>query len=308
MKRAVKPWYRSYRLWMFSCLALFLLLLLLLMTAFMNGRESNKKPVQETIAIVNGIEIEKKRLYDMLMDTGGKQALEKVIVDELIAQEASKHKITVTEADIDRQLDILKREYDSPEEYRVKLAEDGFTDRSMRAQIHSQLLLRRLLSDKTDVTDADVRNYYDQNKALWSEPEAIRVSHILVQSKEQAEEISAKLKKGEDFAKLAVQFSLDPGAKSNRGDLGFIERGYLEQSLEHAAFALQPGEQAQIAESSQGFHILAVTERQEAAAAAFNEREEQIRNELIDSEIYDLIGPWLEELRAKASIELMQVQ
>ncbi|WP_419873659.1 peptidylprolyl isomerase [Candidatus Pristimantibacillus sp. PTI5] len=308
MKRAVKPWYRSYRLWMFSCLALSLLLLLLLMTAFMNGRESNKKPVLETIAIVNGIEIEKNRLYDLLMDTGGKQALEKVIVDELIAQEAGKLKITITEEDIDRQLDILKREYDSPEEYRAKLAEDGFTDRSMRTQIRSQLLLRRLLSDKTDVTEADVRNYYDQNKALWSEPEAIRVSHILVQSKEQAEEISAKLKKGEDFAKLAVQFSLDPGAKSNGGDLGFIERGFLEQSLEDAAFALQPGEQAHIAESSQGFHILAVTERQEAAAAAFNEREEQIRNELMDSEIYDLIGPWLEELRAKASIELMQVQ
>lgn len=308
MKRTGQRIDRSLRLWMFSCFTLFFLLLLLLLTGFVNGRANIKASVQETIAMVNGKEIVKSRLYEMLIDTGGKQALEKLIVEELINQEASKKNIAVTDEDIDLELDILKREYDSPEEYRSKLAEDGFTDRSMRAQISMQLLLRQLLSDKTHVTDTDIQNYYDQNKARWTKQDAVRVSHILVQSKEQADVIAAKLKSGEDFAKLAGQFSLDPGAKSNGGDLGFIERGYLEQSFEDAAFALQPGEPAEITVSSQGFHILVVTERQVSAAASLREREEQIRNELIDSEIYDLIGPWLEELRAEASIELLQLQ
>ncbi|MDQ8737711.1 peptidylprolyl isomerase [Paenibacillus sp. LHD-38] len=303
MKRTGHRIDRSLRLWMFSCFILFFLLLLLLLTGFVNGRANIKAPVQETIAMVNGKEIVKSRLYEMLIDTGGKKALEKQIVEELINQEASKKNIAVTDEDIDLELDILKREYDSPEEYRSKLAEDGFMDRSMRAQISMQLLL-----DKTRVTDADIQNYYDQNKARWAKQDAVRVSHILVQSKEQADVIAVKLKSGEDFAKLAGQFSLDPGAKSNGGDLGLIERGYLEQSFEDDAFALQPGEPAEITESSQGFHILVVTKRQESAAATLREREEQIRNELIDSEIYDLIGPWLEELRAGASIELLQLQ
>ncbi|WP_169081755.1 peptidylprolyl isomerase [Paenibacillus sp. PL91] len=308
MKRAKKRLFQSPFLWMSCSFVLFFLLLLLLMTGFMSGNENQKAPIGQTIAIVNGKEIDKSRLYELLIDSGGKQALEKLIVDELIKQEADKQKVAITEDEIDQELDILKREYDSPEEYRNKLAEDGFTDRSMRSQIRTQLLLRELLAAKTDVTDEDVRSYYEQNKALWSEPDAVRVSHIVVQTKEKADELAAKLNNGADFAQLAQLFSLDPGAKSNGGDLGFIERGYLEQNLEETAFGLQPGQAAQIVESSQGFHVVVVTERKEGAAVSFSEREIQLRNELLDAEIYDLIGPWLEELRAGASIELLQLQ
>ena len=84
---------------------------------------------------------------------------------------------------------------------------------------------------------------------------SIRCSHILVKNKAAAEEILAKLKNGEDFAKLAGEYSID-GSRRRGGDLGDFTRGVMVREFEEAAFSLQKGEVSGIVKTQFGYHII----------------------------------------------------
>ncbi len=294
-------------LWMCCSGVLLVLLAVLLVSGFGDGSSATSgQAMEQPIATVNGEPIPQSRLYEALMDATGQEALEQLIVGELIDQEADKKEIAVTEAAVDEQLDLIKREYESPEEYRSQLKKDGYTDRSMRMQVRRQLQLRGLLADRIVVSEEEKRSYYEQNKALWGQPEAVHAAHILLKSREQAEQVVSLLAEGQPFAELVAPFSSDPGAAGTKGELGFVERGYLESGLEDVLFSMQAGDKARIAESSQGFHVVIVTERREAVQPSYEDRKEQLRNELVDARIYELLGPWIEQLRMEAKIELLQ--
>ncbi len=83
----------------------------------------------------------------------------------------------------------------------------------------------------------------------------IRCAHILVEKESQAKEILEKAKKGESFAKLAEQYSLD-GSKKRGGDLGTFGRGMMVKPFEDAAFALQKGEISGLVKTQFGYHII----------------------------------------------------
>jgi peptidyl-prolyl cis-trans isomerase C len=114
-------------------------------------------------------------------------------------------------------------------------------------------------------------------------PEAVRASHILVRfganaerDRAQAEvrlrELLARLRSGEDFAKLAREYSEDPGSARNGGDLGLFEKGRMAKPFEEAAFGLrEPGDLSDIVETQFGLHIIRLTERREAGQRSFDE-------------------------------------
>jgi peptidyl-prolyl cis-trans isomerase C len=83
----------------------------------------------------------------------------------------------------------------------------------------------------------------------------IRCAHILVSSETQAKEILERINKGESFAKLAEQYSLD-GSRKRGGDLGFFGRGMMVKPFEQAAFALEKGKVSGIVKTEFGYHII----------------------------------------------------
>jgi parvulin-like peptidyl-prolyl isomerase len=85
--------------------------------------------------------------------------------------------------------------------------------------------------------------------------EKIRCSHILVEKLSVANEISEKLKKGEDFAKLAAEYSID-GSRRRGGDLGTFGHGIMVRPFEQAAFALQVGQVSEPIKTQFGYHII----------------------------------------------------
>lgn len=87
----------------------------------------------------------------------------------------------------------------------------------------------------------------------------VRASHILVQTKEQADEVLANIKEGKDFAQIAEQVSLCP-SKRDGGDLGFFGRGMMVKPFEDAAFELKEiGDVSQPVETQFGWHLIKLT-------------------------------------------------
>ncbi len=86
-------------------------------------------------------------------------------------------------------------------------------------------------------------------------PDKIRCAHILVEKLSLATEIHERIAKGESFAKLAEQYSMD-GTRKRGGDLGFFGRGEMVREFEQAAFALEVGQVSPVVRTEFGYHII----------------------------------------------------
>jgi peptidyl-prolyl cis-trans isomerase D len=179
---------------------------------------------------------------------------EKVKV-ELAVFTASKFNasITPTDADINAQFAANQETYRAPEKRRVR---------------YLSIDAEALKATRT-VTPAEVQTRYNDSKAQYTTPEMVRASHILFKTgegkdeaaqKKAAEDVLARVKKGEDFAALAKKYSEDSSAAQG-GDLDFFPHERMTKVFSDAAFALQPGQVSDIVKSEFGFHIIKTTDR-----------------------------------------------
>jgi peptidyl-prolyl cis-trans isomerase C len=128
------------------------------------------------------------------------------------------------------------------------------------------------------VTDAEAKKVYDEKVAGMKPEEEIHARHILVATKEEAQEIAEKLKKGEDFATLAKEKSKDPSVEG--GDLGFFTRSEMLKPFGDAAFALEVNQISEPVETKFGWHIIKVEEKRMRPLPGFDEVKDNIINQL----------------------------
>jgi peptidyl-prolyl cis-trans isomerase D len=155
------------------------------------------------------------------------------------------------------------------------------------------------------VSEDDLRKYYEQNADRYTTPLERRASHILVKAErdapaEEREKAQAKARSlleqvranPASFAELAKQHSDDPGSAASGGDLDFFGRGAMVKPFEDAAFSLGKGQVSDLVETDFGFHIIQVTDERGGQKKAFEEvraeLEEEVRNELAQSRYAEL--------------------
>ena len=126
------------------------------------------------------------------------------------------------------------------------------------------------LAGKVNPSEKEIQNYYNrQRDAALTHPEQVRARHILIAvpadatpaqkaaAKAKAEELLKQIKAGGDFAKLAKQFSDDPGTRNGGGDLGYFEQSQMVKPFANAAFRMKPGELA-VVQTQFGYHVIQV--------------------------------------------------
>ncbi|AEH44900.1 PpiC-type peptidyl-prolyl cis-trans isomerase [Thermodesulfatator indicus DSM 15286] len=184
-------------------------------------------------------------------------------------------------------------------------------------QILAQAYLeKKVLAKVKQVSDKELKSYYEKNKAKFQEPEEVRARHILIQvpqnaSKEEvkkayekAQKIRERLLKGEDFAKLAKEYSDDPGTKDKGGELGFFSRGQMIKEFEDAAFSLKPGEISKPIRTPFGFHIIQVEEKKVPKEKPFEEVKAKVKEEYINQKQKEALQQALKELKAKYKVKI----
>ena len=191
--------------------------------------------------------------------------------------------------------ELLQREAE-----KTGLAENAEVKRRV-VQYRARLMQEQYLSEKLDaaITDEKVQAEYDKRLKDAPKGEEIRASHILVSEEGEAKDIVRALDRGADFAALAKEKSIDPGA-ANGGDLGYFTADQMVPEFSAAAFALAPGAYSKEPVKSQfGWHVIRVVDRRDLAPPSLDMVREQLRAELAEQEARRILGA----LRSGATIE-----
>ena len=174
---------------------------------------------------------------------------------------------------------------------------------AQRLQYLEERALRRAYFNEaiaSAVTEEAARAEYDTFVQQFQPQDEVRASHILVETEERANELKAEIEGGADFATLAQENSIDPGA-ANGGDLGFFGRGMMVQPFEEAAFALaNAGDVSEPVQSQFGWHIIKLEEKRQSAPPSFEQVAPQIQNQLL----MQSFSAKVEELMAGTEVEI----
>lgn len=244
----------------------------------------------KVIAEVNGSSIttgdfdhEVKNLPDYLKamaDTpnGRKEMLETMVVRELIMADAKKNGIDKDPKIEERLADLKKR-------------------------LIVELYLNKKLEAASQMSDADLKAFYEQNKERFKTGEQIKASHILVKTEKEAQDVLNQLKSGAKFEDVAKKSSVDSSAAKG-GDLGWFGAGNMVPAFEKAAMALKEGETSGIVKSDFGFHIIKLTGKRPAGIRPFEEVKEQIKAAVMPSKQQEVFQKVKEELRKGAKVTI----
>lgn len=240
-----------------------------------------------------------------LINSFKKNILEQIINYELLFQQAEKEKVKISQDDINLEIDKIKDNFSSPEEFNEALKANKLTLTQLKDDIKRQLMIQYILEEarnKINITDDELLEYYNENQESFFESKRIHARHILVETEEEAKSIIDQLKEGIiDFAELAKEKSICPSAE-NGGDLGFFAKGQMVKEFEDVSFSLEPGEISDIVKTEFGYHIIKCEEKKEAYNPTFEEVKDQINNTLIYQRENEETLALLSKLKEEANI------
>jgi foldase protein PrsA len=248
-----------------------------------NGTGSNVKLDANKAALVNGNEISvdafnksfalvEKSYNDLYGDTiwttevEGKtvkqlvkeEILENLILESLIVNFVSETGFSVEAEDINDSYAKFEEALEQNEDVKTFYAENGLDEEFIKKEIEAQLLdqeFKRIVNEEVSLDEEKLNELYETYTVQVS------ASHILVDSKELADELKTKLDGGEEFAPLASEYSKDPGSAVNGGSLGYFPRNVMVPEFEQVAFNSEVGVVSPVVESKFGFHIIKVDDK-----------------------------------------------
>jgi len=259
------------------------------------------------------------------------ELLRAMIDEEILLQRAEKLSLLARDEDVEARLNEIKAPY-TQEEFQKQLEAQGMTLEELKSQIRRSLsiekLLNREIGNQITISDKDVTEFYEANKAMFRFPETnYHIARIVVtagpapeirnlsgskaltedQARKKIQMIEARLKQGEDFAKVAQAFSEDPQSAPNGGDMGFIPESALQQAdaeTRRVIMSLVPGQISTPLRTQGGWQILKLIAREPAGQRELNDPrvQQNIRETLRTRKEQLLRNAYLDACRNEAEV------
>jgi peptidyl-prolyl cis-trans isomerase SurA len=256
-----------------------------------------------------------------------REVLERIIDETLLVQQATELKLNVTAEEVDRSIDQVKRANRQPDgrdmtdqQLQESLRQMGVTMAQYRQNMRRELLKYKVqqiaVGSKVSVTDSDVQSYYERHLKSGANVQ-VRVAHIFIavpadadaatvrQKEELAKQLAARAKGGEDFAKLAKEFSEDRATRAEGGDLGDFGKDMgLPKPVEELVFGMKAGEVGGPVRANRGFSVLKVLDRKAKDVRPLADIKDELRRQLWEKEIERQTRSYLADLRKKTLVEI----
>lgn len=257
----------------------------------------------DIVAKVGDENITKDDLYDVLVKNSGPQALNALIDEKIVEMELKKEKIEISKDDIEKELEVFKEEVGGDEAFKAALEQNRMSEDVFKDDIEQYLGTRKIMEPLVEVTDEEIKAYFDEHKAEFDVEEQVDARHILVEDKKLANKLAKQIKDGEDFEELAKEHSTDQGSALMGGNLGFFPRGKMVPEFEEKAFSMKVGEVSKPVKSDHGYHIIEVLDKKKAKKAKFEDHKDEVKDKVIDEKMQTEYVTWLEEKRESYDIE-----
>jgi len=286
--------------------------------ARVNGQDVTKEDFERMIKTVEasaGQPIPPDRRDEIM-----RNLLDQLVVYTLLNQEAKTRGLVVSDAEIDAKLAEVRKQFPTQEAFDKALKDrnmtiDGFK-KDARIDLSVNKVMEAELSTLPGPSDAEAKDFYAKNPDRFKEEESVRASHILIRvapdadaatkakAKATIDAVLKKAKGGEDFAKLAQQYSQD-GSAAQGGDLNYFPKGQMVPEFSNVAFALKPGQLSDVVTTQFGYHIIKTTDHKTGRVVPFEEAQPQIKQFLERQKKQDKQNAFVEGLKKKAKIEVL---
>ncbi|WP_207669259.1 peptidylprolyl isomerase [Fonticella tunisiensis] len=238
--------------------------------------------------------------------------LSSLVEDALLVQEAKKENVIddkSLEDEVKKQYDEQVKAAGGEEQFKKQLEGIKFSTEDFKEYLKINILKDKLYEKTTQnvtVSDEDAKKYYNDNIYQYTEkPNKMNISHILVATEKEAQDIKARLDKGEKFEDLAKQYSTDPGSKDKGGELGEFEyaNNNLDKTFFINAIAVPEGKISAPFKTQFGWHIVRMNKKEEYNPKPFDTVKEEIKKTMLDSKKQEEFKKKIEEWKDKAKIK-----
>lgn len=232
------------------------------------------------------------------------EVLDGMITEKIMELRAKELDISVGASEVQERINEIKKDYG--EDFASRLAQQNIRYEQWQEALKKELLIQKLVAvdvnAKIRVSDDEAEDYYNDKRDKYRLAARVKVAQIVVRDQHAAREILGRLNAGEDFAKLATRYSISPEA-SQGGDLGYIMRDEMPEPLDSAIFRLPVNKISPVIQSPYGFHILKVSDIQQARTKSFAEVKDEVIAEIRAQKEEAAYISWLNSLKLAAEVK-----
>ncbi|MCY8424209.1 peptidyl-prolyl cis-trans isomerase [Bacillus vallismortis] len=246
--------------------------------------QAGASPSGESIATVGSKSVTRQEWLKEMEDQYGKSTLEDMINARVVEQLAKKNNLKVSKNEIDREFLLIKAVNNSFYE------DERTTEKEWKDQIRYNILLEELLTKDIDISNKEMKSFYNKNKELYQFDDSYRIRHIVVKDEEEAREVLKELKGGSSFEAVAAERSLDRYTSPYGGDLGFVTEAsdnipsaYIEEAktIKEDEWSDEP------IKVSNGYAVIQLKEKLKARTFSYDEVKDQIRRQIAMDQLGD---------------------
>jgi peptidyl-prolyl cis-trans isomerase SurA len=258
-------------------------------------------------------EKERQTLFQVRSDL-----LNQLIDSQLADQQVKRYQISVTQKEIDTAVERLKEARSfTDEQLREGLAAQGLTMEEYRKEIESQILRTKLVNrevkSKIVITQEDIKAYYEQHREKYAGDRKYYLWNIFTKAAgsekdaalKEIRDVETSLKQGAAFETLVKQLN-ESGSPAKGTDLGLYRRDELSAQLQKVVENMKAGEYSQVLDTNFGYQIIYVQKIEETPPKPLEELEADIKQILYNEYVDNRYQEWLEELRARSYIRIIQ--